>query len=99
MVRTKISTTFSVTSMYGITNTPQFEMSQNVARLPVPQIEITQNTARRRWMFFLIQTAYKRCLPESKFLDLILEVAFKKNHNPTTNITQEHPTIIKFKTA
>ena len=64
--------------MYGITNPPQFEMSQNVARLPVPQIEITQNTARRRWMFFLIQTAYKRCLPESKFLDLILEVAFKK---------------------
>ena len=59
MVRTKISTTFSVTSMYGITNPPQFEMSQNVAHLPVPQIEITQNTARRRWMFFLIQTAYK----------------------------------------
>ena len=46
MVRTKISTTCSVTSMYGITNSPQFEMSQNVARLPVPQNEIefvTQN--------------------------------------------------------
>ena len=46
MVRTKISTTFSVTSMYGITNSPRFEMSQNVARLPVPQNEIefvTQN--------------------------------------------------------
>ena len=46
MVRTKISTTFSVTSMYGITNSPQFEMSQNVAHLPVPQNEkefVTQN--------------------------------------------------------
>ena len=46
IVRTKLSTTFSVTSMYGITHSPQFEMSQNVARLPVPQNEIefvTQN--------------------------------------------------------